>query len=175
MEVSSWCQYSLNGVEDGDLSEGISGFPITLMNRYKKHQRLEISMGRMKIVVKIYKDMVNVDIVGGDEKEFGQSVGLMGNFLTGKRLARDGVTIIEDDIAFGQEWQVRDTEPVLFNAVRSPQYPQECILPEPKTHLRVMSREAAEKACSHHSDSDLKKNCIFDVMITGDLELAQQF
>ena len=39
---------------------------------------------------------------------------MMGRFETGEMIGRDGSTVFEDANAFGQEWQVLDTEPKLF-------------------------------------------------------------
>ena len=90
-------------------------------------------------------------------------------------LGRDGTTILNDPNEFGQEWQVRTDEPKLFqNSERSPQYPQQCVLPDVKSVGRRLGHsvalKAAEEACAHWTKN--KKECIFDVMATGDLEVA---
>ena len=174
--MASWGESFWNGVESPSLRHAqLSGFPIHYEKPNKRTALFEVILNDWeKIVIKTYKALVNVKIVGGDEDTFGHSVGLMGNFVTGERLARDGVTVLQDANQFGQEWQVLDTEPVLFQSSRAPQYPQKCTMPQVNTNLRGMSRETAERACAHHDDKDTKKNCIFDVMVTGDLGLAQQ-
>jgi hypothetical protein len=104
----------------------------------------------------------------------------MGDFGEGRRLGRDGQTVLEDVIAFGQEWQVLDTEPTLFQTVRFPQYPQKCTMPTPKTtkmlrrrllEMSSVDELAAEKACAHWGEQG-KDDCVFDVLTTGDLEMA---
>ena len=90
-------------------------------------------------------------------------------------LARDGTTELSDPNEFGQEWQVRTHEPRLFqNSERYPQYPQKCVLPDLRAAGRRLGHslalEAAEEACAHWTKN--KNECIFDVMATGDLELA---
>ena len=57
------------------------------------------------------------------------SVGLYGTYPTGEKIARDGETIMEDDIRFGQEWQVDFTRPNLFHRYVGPQYPEKCAMP----------------------------------------------
>lgn len=71
------------------------------------------------------------------------------------------------------------SEPMLFvNQDRHPQYPEKCVLPDAaaKDQRRRLggsiSQEAAEMACSRWS-SEAKSRCIYDVMATGDLELAE--
>ena len=44
----------------------------------------------------------------------------MGEFGTGKLLGRDGETVIEDPNALAVEWQVRDTEEMVFQTAGSP-------------------------------------------------------
>jgi hypothetical protein len=136
--------------------------------------------GRELLKLKTYKDFVSVLIEQGHHKHFGDSAGLMGDFRMGHTIARDGKTVIDDVNTFGQEWQVRDTEPSLFHTVRLPQHPQqECTLPPPMqaSQLRRRLSEsssvdqlAAEKACEHWGEG--KDDCVFDVLTTGDLEMA---
>ena len=75
------------------------------------------------------------------------------------------------------------SEPKLFQvANRSPQYPEKCRLPKKLTaaeqrNLRrrlgeAITREEAEKACDSWIPEE-KEDCIYDVMATNDLELAQ--
>jgi hypothetical protein len=135
--------------------------------------------GRERIKVKTYKDFVSVLIDQAQSKHFGDSVGLMGDFRKGHMIARDGKTILDDPNAFGQEWQVLDTEPTLFQTLRLPQHPMECTMPPPMEASQVRRRLlesspvaelAAEEACAHWSEG--KDDCVFDVLTTGDLEMA---
>jgi hypothetical protein len=88
-----------------------------------KQHAFEVHLGgRERIKVKTYKDFV-VLIEQGHNEHFGDSVGLMGDFRTGNMIARNGKTEMTDANAFGQEWQVLDTEPSLFQTLRLPQYP----------------------------------------------------
>jgi hypothetical protein len=135
--------------------------------------------GRERIKVKTYKDFVSVLIEQGQSENFGDSVGLMGDFQKGRMIARDGETVLDDANAYGQEWQVLDTEPSLFQTVRFPQHPQVCKLPPPMrvkqlrrrlTESSSVDELAAEKACEHWGEG--KDDCVFDVLATGDLEMA---
>ena len=79
---------------------------------------------------------------------------------------------IEDPNKFAAEWQVRDDEPMLFQSVREPQYPQMCHLPKIDENKKsVVSEEEAKKACAGWSASTIKM-CIKDVMSTGNFDLA---
>jgi hypothetical protein len=73
---------------------------------------------------KTYKDFVSVSIEQGKSEHFLNSVRRMGDFIEGRRFGRDGETGLDDVNDFGQEWQVLDTEPTLFQTVRFPQHPQ---------------------------------------------------
>lgn len=117
-------------------------------------------------------DAAHTDIFKG-------SLGLLGEWHTGRTLARDGVTEIavdpEDASAFALEWQVRDTEPMLFSEYRSPQYPNVCIPPKKmkmKGLGKSLVRQEAEEACAHWKHD--KEDCIFDVIATQDVLVAQE-
>jgi hypothetical protein len=115
---------------------------------------------------------------GEPNHSFGDSVGLMGDFAFGRMVARDGKTVVTEPNTFGQEWQVLETEPSLFQSLRLPQHPLECTLPPPVKASQLRRRllkspvdeNAAEKACAHWGEG--KDDCVFDVLTTGDLEMA---
>jgi len=122
--------------------------------------------------------------------DINDGIGLLGKPLAGDRLlGRDGITdMIRDWNEYGEEWQVRDTEPKLFQEHRTPQYPDPCIYYVSdhlkKTHLRrrlltdsegdngVITKEAANDACADYVGVN-KENCVQDVMAVGDLEVAE--
>lgn len=127
------------------------------------------------------------------EGDVQDGIGLLGNpFAKDKLLGRDGVTDMSYDWnTYGEEWQVKDTEPKLFQELRAPQYPETCIYYASdnghmkKTHnlrrrllndaeggIVMVSKEAANDACADYVDA-FKENCIYDVMIMGDLEVAE--
>lgn len=121
---------------------------------------------------------VSVKINSWSETYFEGSSGLLGEFPTGAMLSRDGKREIEDPNEFGQEWQVRDSEPMLFESATAPQYPAKCNLPaaaalQASRRLgETVARDAAEKACAHW-DKALIEACILDVMTSGDIEMAE--
>ena len=51
------------------------------------------------------------------------NLGLMGQYGSGKWLACDNATIMEDTTRFGMEWQVCPKEPMPFPKVAGPQAP----------------------------------------------------
>ena len=94
-------------------------------------------------------------------------------------MARNGTTVIEDPNEFGKEWQVRDTDPMLFHNIDGPQFPEPCAMPDPSQSQRRLgersiSRKVASKACSKVGATDLE-DCIADVIATGDVALAGAF
>jgi hypothetical protein len=181
LEVESQGVYYLNGVANAELPSEFSGFEFSHTQPTGKQHVFEVHLGgRERIKIKTYKDFVSVLIEQGKRGNFGDSVGLMGDFQYGVKLSRDGKHVINDPNAFGQEWQVLDTEPTLFQTARFPQHPKKCTMPTPKaTNMlrRRLSTEssadqlAAEKACAHWTER--KDDCVFDVLATGDLEMAQ--
>ncbi len=181
LEVESQCVSYLSGVAGAELTDEFSGFAFSHTHPTDKQHVFEVHLGgRERIMLKTYNDFVSVVIEQGLSKHFGKSVGLMGDFGTGHMIARDGETVLDDANAFGQEWQVLDTEPTLFQTVRFPQHPQKCTMPTPKTtgmlRRRLLETSsvdelAAEKACEHWGEQG-KDDCVFDVLTTGDLEMA---
>jgi hypothetical protein len=120
-----------------------------------------------------------VIIDAGRTDLFKGSLGMLGEFGTGRTLARDGVTEIEVDPVNGEEfaleWQVRDTDPSLFIESRFPQFPQTCIPPKQMVKSRLglaNAMEEAKEACSHWKE-DID-DCIFDVVATRDATVAEE-
>ena len=67
---------------------------------------------------------------GSNQTIFEGSLGMLGQWGTGKMMGRDGVTEFDDAEAFALEWQVRSDEPMLFSQARFPQHPQKCTPPK---------------------------------------------
>jgi cysteine-rich repeat protein len=180
LEVESQGVYYLNGVLGAELPEEFSGFAFSHTQPTDKQHVFEINLGgRERLKVKTYKDFVSVLIDQAQSKHFGDSVGLMGDFRKGHMIARDGKTILDDPNAFGQEWQVLESETTLFQTLRLPQHPMECTMPPPMQASQLRRRllesspiaeVAAEEACAHWGEG--KDDCVFDVLTTGDLEMA---
>merc|ERR1712070_1136131 len=115
----------------------------------------------------------SVIVDGAATDVFKGSLGLLGDWETGKKLARDGKTE-KDATPFALEWQVRDTEPMLFTDARLPQYPTTCTPPAKMgSRLGASSfRKEAEEACGHRKED--KEDCIFDVIATRDVLVASE-
>ena len=181
LEVASWGDYTLNGISAAEMPNMLSAHPVsyTFSNSNKEHA-FEVDLsGDSKIVIKSFKDMLSVKFLEATTSHYENSLGLMGTFPSGTKVARDGKIVLEDPNDFAQEWQVMSDEPKLFQRVRLPQHPEKCVMPTPgvKAHRRrlgeaTVTREAAEKACANWKE-DEKDACIFDVLATGDLEFAQ--
>jgi len=121
-----------------------------------------------------------VIVDAGATDVFKGSRGLLGEWGTGRKMARDGLTEFtdvdpEDAEDFALEWQVRDTEASLFKESRFPQFPQTCTPAKKlvKTRLGYAKQvEEAEEACSHWKND--KEDCIFDVLATRDTLVAEE-
>ena len=115
---------------------------------------------------------------GNNSTVFDGSMGMLGEHGTGLKLGRDGITNYGDDkdaTEFALEWQVRDTEPMLFSEARYPQFPSQCIPPQKMMISRLgmaRARQAAEKACAHWKED--KEDCIFDAIATRDMTVAAE-
>ena len=162
-----------------DLTE-IGGFPVEISPRRNKYTiDLSSSFPGQKIEINTFKEFVGVKIVGATEESFGDSVGLSGNFASGKTLARDGVTEINDFNELGMEWQVLPSDGRFFHQLTAPQFPEKCFLPEDPRGERArrlselqISEEAAEEACAGLEDEFSRKGCVYDILATQDLGMA---
>ena len=176
--------YWINFESQGEL-ESIAGFPVTqkLPSTYKRRYTIDLSSAYpgKSIVIELYKEFVRVRF-NGDMETFGNTVGLMGNYLTGETLARDGTTVLNDFTEFGDEWQVLPSEPKLFHEASKPQFPELCIKPEDPRGERKrrlsessISIEQAEDACASLKDPLSIKDCVYDVLATQDMDMVGAF
>ena len=128
---------------------------------------------------------VNIDAEGCDQ--YVGSLGLLGRFPDGLRVGRDGETFIKDVNAFGQEWQVKADEPLLFRSYEADWIVpagKKCALPvvtaeKQRLHHRRLAQgipvDQAEKACAHLGAPNERAACVFDVVATQDLSMAQSW
>jgi len=156
--------------------------------RYKqfgRNREVHIHLSnKQKIMIKSYNDFVKVEFLSEGSHYLEGSHGLLGSFPDGNRFARDGETLIEDVIEFGQEWQVQPMEPKLFGTYSDAWVVpagQKCAMPVDtieKTQLRQrrlangMDLKVAEDACAHLQSADDRKACVFDVVATQDVDMA---
>jgi hypothetical protein len=107
---------------------------------------------------------------------FRDSYGMMGNFLTGKFLLRNGTDFGYPGrsafFRFGQDWQVRPNEPYLFAETRQPQFPQECTKPQTNGQFWFAESTARQHCIAANALPQLLDVCTIDVFLTGDPNLA---
>jgi len=178
--------YLLNGEVIRDLPENFAGYKMERLDSLdwcEKRNCSDTSMmkidldGEGSIQVASYKGFLYVQVAEQGEG-FLNATGILGATGRGGQFARDGSRLF-DDIQFAEEWQVLDTEPKLFKVSRYPQHPVGCISPPENTVRRMIEAEGdlyrkANKACSFAEDAD-RDFCIFDVLATGDLEMAEPY
>lgn len=176
--------YWINYEYQGELTE-FAGFPVTITapSTYKRIYEIDLSskFPKEKIAIHIYKEFVRVKFNGG-KNAFGKTVGLLGDFSTGKTLARDGSTVLDDFTELGNEWQVLPAEPKLFHEVSRPQFPEKCLEPEdPRGERRrrlnegTVTEEQAEAACASLNDALAQKDCVYDILATQDVGMVGAF
>jgi hypothetical protein len=176
-EVQGKMHHWVNGVANAELPVVIGGYEVTLESPAPHIRRFTIHLGKgEKIHVKTFNDFVWVDVEDSRKEDFIGSYGLLGAYESGHEVARDGKTIITDPTVFGQEWQVRDTDPQLFHSADGPQYPQQCKMPtQPKVDVkrRRLSEgiSYAKKACANARATEVD-DCIADVQATNDVAIA---
>ena len=175
LEVGSWGEYWVNGVEAVKFPFAMGGkFPVQhkQINDKDHYFRIEISSSEA-IIVKTHNDLVNVEVANTTIANFATSTGMLGNYRDGSLLARDGATIMDNHDLFGQEWQVSASDGNLF---LTPSPYRQCVPPHSIEQGRrlgesAVSQEAAEKACAHLAGDEFDV-CVFDVITMDDLEMA---
>ena len=200
----------LNGNQNVDLEHGTStlaGFPIL----YKRESHIKMGHKRHAYTVKIseedhvtiktFKHLINIHFSNPTHQDFQGSLGLLGSFDSGLRLGRDGLTEFKDDIKFGEEWQVLNSEPMLFHEVDGPQHPDRCQYvgskeraiknrltfqrlrrqrenKENSTRRRRLSQTVtdldAKKVCGVVKEED-RSDCEFDVVAMNDLDMVEMY
>jgi Repulsive guidance molecule (RGM) C-terminus len=185
-------QYWVNGIPghanvDGDqelarMGEQLdAGFKVHYWKKGDKVHLFRIDLNHLgdAISLQTYKDWVAVNVKARKHDNFVGAKGLMGSFPSGVLLARDGVTVMMDTDAFGKEWQVSDHETMLFHEAGEVKPAMECFMPTDKTAEQRKRRlgetkvtlEDAEKVCDHVAKED-HDSCVFDVLATGDPDMA---
>jgi len=179
-EPHYWVNYEFQG----DIKE-FAGFPVTLKSPVSFKRTWTIDLGPKYenefIQIQLYKEFVRVRFSGG-KKSFGKTAGLLGDYFSGKTLARDGQTVLNDFTELGQEWQVLPSEPKLFHQLEKPQFPELCFFPEdPRGDRRRRLEESnvnieqAETACKSLEDPLARKDCVYDVLATQDIDMVGAF
>lgn len=179
LEVSAYGQYFFNGVESARLPNMMGDkYPVTHTAENKKTHHYEIKLGEDEhIHIKTVKDIVSIQFNGVSREHFGGSLGLMGEYGTGKMLGRDGATVITDPVDFGMEWQINPSvDGNLFQGRPSVEFPSKCSMPDPSATARRLAesgveKDAAAEACKNLTGFEFD-NCVYDVMAMGDLEMA---
>jgi hypothetical protein len=171
--------YWINYEYLGPLTE-LAGFPVTISPRSNVYTiDLDSVYPGQSIEIKTFKEFVGVKIHGATEESFGTSVGIIGHFQSGKTLSRDGATVIDDFNDLGMEWQVLPSDGKLFREASHPQFPELCLLPEDPRGDRArrlaesdISEEAAEAACAGLKDELDRKDCVYDILATQDMDMV---
>ncbi|CAB9520879.1 expressed unknown protein [Seminavis robusta] len=167
------------------LANNLKGFKIIHKKVSKKQQAFRINLNNQgdSVSIRTFKDWVSVNLhVNPKAHNFdGVSGGMMGAYPSGAMLMRNGATIASDPNEFGNEWQVRADEPMLFHDRAGPQHLEKCIMPtaektsEERQRGRLgetlITEDDAELACARVSPNSFKQ-CVFDVLATNDKDMA---
>jgi hypothetical protein len=133
----------------------------------------------VEILFKFYKNYLNVEVVGHDDLV--DSKGLLGSYPTGDMVGRDG-SLFNNYNDFAFEYQVGPEDPKIFSLAREPQLPYErCRLPSigrpSRRNLRAQESKLlteAQEACAGQTGSNFDL-CVDDVMMTGDIGIAEDW
>ncbi|KAL7559155.1 hypothetical protein ACA910_010095 [Epithemia clementina (nom. ined.)] len=182
LEVKGINEYWINGKANPGLPAMLGGmYPLTKEAQTLKRRIYLIDLGNGEhLIIKTYKMMVTVAMEGSTVSNFGNSVGLMGDFDTGLKLGRNGTVSFTDPHEFAFEWQVRPgVDPFLFRSEKGPQYPQKCLLPDKERRhgrrLGQLNDETAFKACAAAASARDVDSCMYDVLAANNVDLANAY
>ena len=173
--------YWMNFEYQGEINT-LGSFPAIFTKKHSDQRKFVIDLSskypNQRIVISTYKEFVSVNFENSTKESFGNAVGLLGDFKTGKTLARDGATNVDEFSEYGNEWQVLPVEDMLFHDISEPQFPKKCIEPEdPRGERRrrlgeiTVTEEQAEAACARLKDAADRKDCVYDMLATRDLDM----
>jgi len=183
LTIGAGGQHTINGVPQvvGETASLVVDkahvFPVQSSATWKGRRVYKIHLGdgpdgKEELIIREFKNWITVTFFHPSASNLGSSRGLLGHFPDGAMLGRDGKTIHTSYDAFGQDWQVPPGESLLgpgpFSASCVPLQAQ-------KRRLRRLeeasiAREQAMTVCKHWGDQ--MEDCINDVQISGDLEMA---
>ena len=144
--------------------------PKTIGSNYS----IEISPSRLLIslsggqFISIYGGTVRISAHGSD---FYDSNGMTGKWNLNGFIGRDGMTKFDNMTEFAIEWEVSVSkgDPLLFRSNATNRC-GEVVPPQPPDTSLI---ETAERVCTNISSTENRKECIFDVVTTGDVSFAQ--
>jgi len=152
------------------------------INDHQSTARVDLGNGDA-VSIETFKHFVRVNVKAKNPKNFEGTTGLMGSFPGGDMVARDNSSILEDPTAFGQEWQVLESEPKMFHDVSTVQHPAVCEMPaqamtseQQRRRLgeSAISKDDAALACANTKEQS-RDACIFDVLATNDKDMADSY
>lgn len=174
----------INGVNPEDESRVIlgDGIKIVMVDPVKRKFNVMVA-DQVMINVRSTKIFMDVGIEGVGETLTG-SEGILGDYKTGDMISRHGAKM-DNFMDFGFEWQVSPSDPQIFKDARAPQLPYErCRMPSVtaesrRRKLRGQDRKLYDQAVAAcEANNKIPENiqtCVEDVMLTGELELANVF
>jgi len=183
LEVASEGKHYINGVLQEIGTTGmLSGHLVTSSVNKKRRFTFKVKLeGKTEVILRLYKNWISITVMHAHENDFGDSVGLMGTFQDAAWLGRDGITVHQDIAHFGRDWRVQGDKDGLLFQEPSP-FPDHCDEPEETAAMReqrrrlaeaTITREEAMEVCEKYGNGAHIEDCVGDVQISGDLEMAQ--
>ena len=174
-------QFYVNGVKlsyKDDLPFESGGIKVSKIQAEENKQTYRVNFLGSSLDFKFYKKFLSIK-VGADSSDFAEATGLLGKYPTGEMYNREGEKTDTSFEVHAFEWQVAPDDVKLFREDRAPQLPFEtCRMPTAAQSSRRRLRsdtgllKQAEEACSHVHGNDFQL-CVDDVMMTGDIGLAE--
>ena len=186
LEIGSEGKHYINGVpQQIGATHPVGGYPIlSMMTKNGRHVfRVHLGLDREKqyhgqeLTIREYKDWITIGVHHPSPEDFADSIGLMGSYPQGTWLGRDGVTLHTEIDDFGSDWIVH--EDIDGNLFQEPSpFPDKCNLPSLEDTKRrrlstsTITREEALEVCAKWVSPEAMEDCVMDVLVADDLEMA---
>ena len=198
LELSNDGSYYINGIQTFQLPEKLGNkYTLTLVEEFligsigkggssktaNKRTTIYIDLDQKnddKIRISLFKKMIAVSVELSTLPY--DTAGMLGTQTKSGMVGRDSISLYNNHNRneMVQQWQVTDTDPMLFQDVQIPQYPQSCTIPDVQSRRRLRMgvaeefRKQAVQACGMVPES-IRLFCEEDVTATGDVSIAQGY
>jgi hypothetical protein len=133
---------------------------------------INLGVGQL-IRVSSYGYGMTVEIVG-HVTTFYDSKGMCGSWTSNGFIGRNGITTLPNALDFAAEWEVGLGDPQLFltSALHQCNVARRSLVKR-QSPDRVLE-ELANTECAYIQNVQIRNNCIFDIVVAGDIGYAQQ-
>eukprot|EP00980_Cylindrotheca_fusiformis_P004435 scaffold948_cov106-Cylindrotheca_fusiformis.AAC.7 len=180
LEIRNDRSYYINGEFPLNPPQRVGGYAFS---SYGGRFSIDLGQGQSIQIDPTFASMITITVTGRPS-DFGDSRGLAGSYYSDKATRRDGIGMIPTFIGIMAKWLVdASPEEIAAEWLVDADKGDELLFLQPPPHQGILGaspfssspedRAASQEACSRLQDRrDMFDNCVFDVLVTGDPEMA---